>query len=291
MTSNDMEAFNIAKQRVQETVGTIGDYLNNFKEKDHAKAKEKYWKLVQDEHEKVLKEWEKAGKKGRKIIGFKQKQAVTVSDDIDLEKNKNVKSYVTLVRAGYREIIPCKEIDAETIELKIDGKKRLIYTGLKPVITKIPSGIIPSRWRNFLAGRFMYIRNHFLRWGEPFTREPYTGEIIEFEKMAAVLVEREFFFEKVNEKGEKQYIPNPDKIDVNYFHKFDEESKKGFTIYDVSVIDCMVAEFEAMLASKTLVAYWDAAKKIGRKASDWLPWIAIMAVAIVAMVLLSGVLE
>lgn len=288
---SEQKPHDIAKQRVEATLGTVDTFLSGTKQKDHAKLKEKYHQKLADEYKKVLKEQEterklteKRKKEERKIQQQKQKEQ---TEELALEypdpkRNKKIKTFCRVVRKGYSELIPCKEINAEQIELKLDGKKRKIYTGVQPKIEKLPPSTTPG-----VAGKLkppVYIRTHFLRWGEPFTRDEFTGDgkILIEEKMISVLVEKEFFTEEKQEDGSVKYVPNPDKVDTEIYNE------EGYTIYDVSHIDFVTAEVAAIETSKLLENWWISAKKIGAMKDTWIPLLIMGAVAVIGMWIASG---
>lgn len=266
-----------ASQNIEKTIGTADEYTNDYLKKrrfllfkrDPAKARREYLKFVEQEEMRLGKILDKARKR---------ELSINYPDPV---KNKKMKSFVRIVRQGYRELIECKEINAETIEVEIDGNNETIYTGVKPKIERLPSSILPSIAARLFGGSAIYIRSHFMRWGEPFTRDEFTGEILEEERKISVLVEKGFFTAKTVD-GKTVYEPNDKKVDTDAF------KLGGFTIYDVSNIDFMAAEVGSIFRSKLLQKYWEEAKRIGGAMGNWLPWVVIGIVSVAGMFFAAG---
>lgn len=170
-----------------------------------------------------------------------------------------------------------QKIKVEGGEMILDPKeKETIYSGVIPQVIEISSNIIPSRIaRMFLAPKFR-ARIHYRLFDQPFTRDLYTGGILDPEKKQEVLIERGFMDKEgflLQEKSGERFV-----IDGCYAK------------VDVSDIDFIKSEFHACEQSKAAIGVAAAMKKTGHSMDSMWKWIMIAAFASIVLVvfMMSG---
>ena len=137
---------------------------------------------------------------------------------------------------GYSILKRTEEVTGE----KIIHDKEDVYTGTIPSVVEVHPDFLPipfifkamwfkKRWR---------IRLHHKLFDEPFTRDLYTGEILNKEKKEAVLKERGFI-----DKDGYVLDSNGNRVSIG------EVDKKVYIKVDVSDIDFIKAEYKAVADS------------------------------------------
>lgn len=166
-------------------------------------------------------------------------------------QEKKVDAVILETSKGYSILKHTEEVTGE----KIIHEKEDVYTGVMPHVVEIHPDILPipfifkqmwirKRWR---------IRLHHKLFDEPFTRDLFTGEILNKEKKQAVLRERGF----IDKEGNLLFIKG------NRF-KIDKEDPESFVKVDVSDIDFIKAEYKAVDESNLVVKTAQAMVKTGQ---------------------------
>jgi hypothetical protein len=151
-------------------------------------------------------------------------------------QEKKVDAVLLETSRGYSILKRTEEITGE----KIIHEKKDVYTGVMPHVVEVNPDFLPipfifkamwmkKRWR---------IRLHHKLFDEPFTRDLYTGEILNQEKKKSVLKERGF----IDNDG---YLldQNGNRVSIG------EVDKKAYIKVDVSDIDFIKAEYKAVADS------------------------------------------
>lgn len=182
---------------------------------------------------------------------------------------------------GYSILKRVDEVGGEMLQYtNIKGKKDNVYTGVIPHTIEIHPDILPiprfykliwirKRWR---------IRLHKKLFDEPFTRDLYTGEILNQEKKRAVLEEKGF----LDHEG---FLLDQDGNRVSMH----EGDSRMFLKVDVSDIDFIKAETKAVADSKLVVESAKSMAKTGRKIDD--NFYIIIGVAFAAIVLVVFIMS
>lgn len=149
-----------------------------------------------------------------------------------------------------------KTIELSGERLKLPGKKEEeIYTGMVPHVVEISANILPlPAWYRFTWRKKKFrIRLHHQLIDEPFTRDFYSGQILNQEKKKQVLIERGF----VDQEG---FLLDSMGNRVNL-----EEANDGkaFIKVDVSDIDMIKAEYKALKDSELVQKAAEGMSKTG----------------------------
>lgn len=158
-------------------------------------------------------------------------------------------------------------------ELIVDSPKekdqKIIYNGVPSQILEIKLNALPFKkgFTSWLCRqcmpRVIRLRTYFNIWGEPFTRSPTTGSILDSEKKKQVLIEKGF----MDKEG---FLLDKEFQRVNYKHHWIK--------VDVSDIDFMNAEFHAFNQSKTVEKVAIAMSKVGTNKAMEIVYVAIAAI-------------
>lgn len=160
---------------------------------------------------------------------------------------------------GYSILKRVDEISGEQLDYTGENGKEEVYTGKIPNLVEIHPDILPipkvfkwawirKRWR---------IRIHHKLFDEGFTRDLFTGEILNQEKKKAVLEEKGF----IDKEG---YLLNSsgDRVSIQ------EGDSRVYVKVDVSDIDFIKAEYKAMYDSKLVEKAAESMAKTGMKLDD-----------------------
>lgn len=144
-------------------------------------------------------------------------------------------------RPGFSTLKKTEEIGAEQLAIP-DKKDDKIYVGKIPHVVEVKADILPlpSIFRWIWMRRKFRIRIHHRLFDEPFTRDLYTGEILNPKKKKAVLIERGFQDAQgflLDSTGNRVVL-------------LDDKDVHVFVKVDVSDIDFIKAEYKALLDSK-----------------------------------------
>lgn len=155
---------------------------------------------------------------------------------------------------GYSTLQKTKEMGAES--LLIPGTKdETVYIGKIPHVVEVKGDILPLpkifKWM-WLRRKFR-IRIHHRLFDEPFTRDFYSGEILDQRKKKAVLIERGF-------QDQQGFLLDKEGNRADLSENIDE---KVFVKVDVSDIDFIKAETKAVLDSKLVEKAADGMSKTG----------------------------
>lgn len=194
-------------------------------------------------------------------------------------RDKKMKEYSVpgLLLNSRKGFSTLRKLKVEGGEMIIDPEKKdSVYTGIVPQVVEISRDIIPSRLaRIFLPGKFR-ARIHYKLHDQPFTRDLYTGGILDPEMKEKVLKERGFMDKEgflLQEKNGERYV-----IDGCYVK------------VDVSDIDYIKSEFHSYEQSKNNRHIAVAMAKTGRATEGMWLWIMIAAFVCIAAVvfMMSG---
>lgn len=193
-------------------------------------------------------------------------------DDIRT-KEYSVPGILLNSRKGFSTLQKMKVEEGEMI-LDPDSKES-VYTGVIPQVVEISSNIIPSKLARIFLPKKFRARIHYRLYDQPFTRDLYTGGILDPEKKAKVLKERGLM------DGDGFLLQeNGDRFVVD----------KCYIKVDVSDIDYIKSEFHAYEQSKTSVKIADGMSKTGKSVDGMWLWIMLGAFACIALVvfMMSG---
>ena len=152
------------------------------------------------------------------------------------KQEKTVEAVILETFRGYSILRLTKEVTGEKI---IHGKDD-VYTGIIPSVVEIHPDFLPIPFifkKMWLKKRWR-IRLHHKLFDEPFTRDLYTGEILNKDKKEAVLKERGFI-----DKDGYVLDSNGNRVSIG------EADKKVYIKVDVSDIDFIKAEYKAVADS------------------------------------------
>jgi len=182
---------------------------------------------------------------------------------------------------GYSVLKRVDEIGGEQLEYKNSkGKDEEIYVGVIPNVVEIHPDIlpIPTIFKKMWIKKRWRIRFHHKLFNEPFTRDLYTGEILNQEKKRAVLEEKGFIDSDgflLNQNGDRVSLQEGD--------------EKVYVKVDVSDIDYIKAEYKAKYDSKMVEKAAEAMSKTGQKLDD--KFYMIIACSIFAIVLVVFIMS
>ena len=151
-------------------------------------------------------------------------------------KEKKVDAVILDTNRGYSILKRTEEVTGE----KIIHDKEDVYTGVIPTVVEIHPDILPIPWvfKAMWIKKRWRMRLHHKLFDEPFTRDLFTGEILNQEKKKAVLKERGF----IDKDG---YL-----LDVlGNRVSIGEADPKAYIKVDVSDIDFIKAEYKAVADS------------------------------------------
>ncbi len=187
-------------------------------------------------------------------------------------------------RPGYSWIQKTEEIGAE--KLAIPNKKgEEIYSGVVPHVVEVTADILPlpSIFRWIWLRRKFRIRLHHRLFDEPFTRDLYTGEILNQEKKKAVLVERGF-----QDKDGFLLDKSGNRVNLS-----DANDEKTFVKVDVSDVDFIKAEYKALLDSKLVEKAAEGMAKTGAslERNFWIVLTISLITNVILVFLMNGGVE
>ncbi len=151
-------------------------------------------------------------------------------------KEKKVDAVILETNRGYSVLKRTEEVTGE----KIIHEKDDVYTGVIPALVEIHPDILPIPW----VFKMMWIRKrwrmrlHHKLFDEPFTRDLFTGDILNQEKKKAVLNERGF-----TDKDGYLLDAKGNRVSIG------ETDKKVYIKVDVSDIVFIKAEYKAVADS------------------------------------------
>jgi hypothetical protein len=176
------------------------------------------------------------------------------------------------VHPGYSILRRCDEIGAETL---IDhNDKEDVYRGVMPHVVEMHPDIIPLPWfqKKIYFRKVWRIRLHKRLAHEPFTRDLYTGEILNPAKKAAVLLE----------KGVIDY--DGFLLDANGNRVYVSSDPFVYVKVDVTDIDFIKAEFKAVKESELVVEAAKSMAKTGKTFEKEFYYILALAMLIVGFI-------
>jgi hypothetical protein len=165
------------------------------------------------------------------------------------EKVAPLPDVVLVSNTGSLEIIPARVEDDGMMTVE----KRTVFTGVAPVVLSTDPRSLTTRrgikWIIYLLlGSRIYLRIHYMRFGEAFTRDCHTNLYVDPEKKKVTL---------------------------------DKLGRAGENLKDAEIL---LAEAGEYIKSKVNRDFWRAAR--GRGVNDWLPWICCGVVAIAGFIAL-----
>lgn len=205
-----------------------------------------------------------------------------------LRRKKHPKEFKVIAallesKPGFSTLQKTEEIGAE--KLALPGKKEEIYTGQIPHVVEVSADILPlpSIFRWMWLRRKFRIRIHHRLFDEPFTRDFYSGDILNPEKKKAVLVERGF-------QDKDGFLLDKSGNRVNLSEVKDE---KVFVKVDVSDVDFIKAEYKALLDSKLVEKAAEGMAKTGAslERNFWIILAISLITNVVLVFLMNGGVE
>lgn len=208
-----------------------------------------------------------------------------------------MQDYIRYERKGSSELIKARRIESEVLQFKLKRKKKWVYLGVHPQVIE----------RKSFLGLRKSARLYFVREGEPFARDAYTGEYADTEKMFQAMLSKgaidEWGFLLHDEeglpfygKGDDQVILEQDEYDkICDKLKAGEEApdvtqtlaslddfmksykKKLFVFEDVSKMEYLLEEALLLTEGKVAQGLADAARKEFMGAKDWVMLTIIIA--------------
>lgn len=208
-----------------------------------------------------------------------------------------MKNYIRYERKGSTELIDAKRIESEVLRVKIDGQKKYIYLGVYPQVMER---------KGFLGVK--RARLYFVREGEPFARDAYSGEYANEEKMWQAMLSNgaidEFGLLMHDEEKRPYYGLGSEQtvISVEEYQQILEDLKKGekpranvfeklqtlksflanydrdlFTFEDVSKMEYLLEEALLLAEGKVAQGLTLSAKKAFMQARDIILILALIA--------------
>lgn len=208
-----------------------------------------------------------------------------------------MQDYIRYERKGSSELIKAKRIESEVLQFKLKRKKTWVYLGVHPQVIE----------RKSFLGLRKSARLYFVREGEPFARDAYTGEYADDEKMFQAMLSKgaidEWGLLLHDEKGlpyygrgeeqevitleeydgicdkleQKEKLPEvTDKL-ATLKSFLDEHEKRLFIFEDVSKMEYLLEEALLLTEGKVAQGLADAARKEFMGAKDWVMLTIIIA--------------
>lgn len=191
-------------------------------------------------------------------------------------QEKKVDAVILETFKGYSILKRTEEITGE----KIIHDKNDIYIGVVPAVVEIHPDIlpIPTIFKTLWMRKRWRIRLHHKLFDEPFTRDLYTGEILNQEKKKAVLKERGF----IDNDG---YLldQNGNRVSIG------ETDKKVYIKVDVSDIDFIKAEYKAVADSNMVVKAAASMAKTGQSLDTY--FYILLGISLVTNVILVFLMQ
>lgn len=187
---------------------------------------------------------------------------------------------ILYVSKGSAELLEAHREDSEIFKIKIKGKKKLIYTGVMPIVVYRIRGWLGRKLEMLGFKRPLRERMFLVRDIEPFARDFYTGECADREKMRTVLFQRNVIDDEgylLNPETKKRFGPKD--IDIDKF------PDKLFTFEDVSNIEYIQEDTLLLTKAKGVQAAIEAAKKPLVSMRDVMMMIAIIAPLVFILVM------
>lgn len=187
-------------------------------------------------------------------------------------------------RPGFSNLQKTTEVGAE--KLKLPNKKgEEIYSGVVPHVVEVTADILPlpTIFRWIWLRRKFRVRLHHRLFDEPFTRDLYTGEILNQEKKKAVLVERGF-----QDKDGFLLDKSGNRVNLS-----DVPENKTFVKVDVSDVDFIKAEYKALLDSKLVEKAAEGMAKTGAslERNFWIVLTISLITNVILVFLMNGGVE
>lgn len=209
-----------------------------------------------------------------------------------------MQDYIRYERKGSTELIKAKRIESEVLQCKIKRKKKWFYLGVYPQVIER---------KTFMGLRKREARLYFVREGEPFARDSYTGEYADDDKMFHAMLSKGAIDKwclllhdeeglPYHGRGEEQEVINQKEYDkicktleeggeppeivakletLNSF--LADYDKKLFTFEDVSKMEYVLEEALLLTEGKVAQGLADAARKEFMGARDWIMLTIIIA--------------
>lgn len=207
------------------------------------------------------------------MVPFRKKKPKKLKE----EKPTKVKAVLLQSDRGYSTLRKVDVLNGEMIQ-DPDDENKSIYTGMLAEIFEIHSSVLPSRLSRMFIPKIFRLKGYFRVGDQPFTRSPYTGEVLDSDKKRSVLLERGI----IDKEGYYLDVDGKRHVEDSCWIKV-----------DVSNIDFIAAEFHAYEQSKNNQKMASAMSKTGAMQDRIWMWITLFLCAgwALTVIVLSGALN